>query len=283
MPQPCNIEELCDKQILDDCNQNPYSSIIQESDNVYRNITGEEVLSNTHFVEKKNVSALNFEDEFFRLKDEASARYFEDNVDDTLDQANTTFTDEDVTYVTQEDSKDFFDRILSMDADAVLSEEEKKRISIVREEKKEEEKVIKRNTWFNFMPAKEKPEGMFGSYNSDQIYSSMVFDLLSRNTEEVYKYEKDDLFLNEVCFCKSNQWQEILKHTKMPEPVQAPSIPLYPKFEEYAKWVTFAVNRNSHYSMEEKQKVVDILARLGSLDSEMDESPKTEFKEKKYL
>lgn len=69
----------------------------------------------------------------------------------------------------------------------------------------------------------------------------------------------------------------------MPEPVQAPSIPLYPNFEEYAKWVTFAVNRNSHYSMEEKQKVVDILARLGSLDSEMDESPKTEFKEKKYL
>lgn len=183
---------------MDDCNQNPYSSIIQESDNIYRNITGEEVLSNTPFVEKKNVSALSFEDEFFRLKDEASARYFEDNVDDTLDQANTTSTDEEVTYVAQEDSKEFFDRILSMDANEVLSEEEKKRISIVREEKKEEEKVIKRNTWFNFMPAKEKPEGMFGSYNSDQIYSSMVFDLLSRNAEEVYKYEKDDLFLNEV-------------------------------------------------------------------------------------
>ena len=43
------------------------------------------------------------------------------------------------------------------------------------------------------------------------------------------------------------------------------------------------MNRNSHYSMEEKKKVVDILTRLGSLDSEMDESPKTEFKEKKYL
>lgn len=77
--------------------------------------------------------------------------------------------------------------------------------------------------------------------------------------------------------------QEILKHAKLPEPVKAPSIPLYPNFEEYAKWVTFAVNRNGDYSMEEKQKVVDILARLGSLDSEIDESPKTEYKIKKYL
>ena len=51
------------------------------------------------------------------------------------------------------------------------------------------------------MPAKEKPEGMHGTYSNDQIYSSLVFDLLSRNAEEVYKYEKDDLFVNEVCSC----------------------------------------------------------------------------------
>ena len=48
------------------------------------------------------------------------------------------------------------------------------------------------------MPAKEKPEGMFGTYSPDQIFSSLVFDLLSRNANEVYKYEKDDMFLNEV-------------------------------------------------------------------------------------
>lgn len=203
--QPVNVEELCEKQILDDNNRNPYSSLVRESDNLYRNIAGEESLDDIPFVEKDNVSALNFEDEFFRLQDEANARFLEDNVNDTLDQANANGVDEEVTYITQEDSKEFFDRILAMDPNAVLTEEEKKSLSIVREEKKEEEKVIKRNTWFNFMPAKEKPEGMFGSYSPDQIYSSLVFDLLSRNTEEVYKYEKDDLFLNEVLFSRSNE------------------------------------------------------------------------------
>lgn len=75
----------------------------------------------------------------------------------------------------------------------------------------------------------------------------------------------------------------MLQHTKMPEDVKAPSIPNYPNLEKYAKMVTFAVNRNGDYSREEKQKIVDILAQLGSLDSEIDESPKSEFKPKKYM
>ena len=49
------------------------------------------------------------------------------------------------------------------------------------------------------MPASELPEGVYASYSNDQIYSSLRFDLLARNAREVYKYEKDDLFLNEVC------------------------------------------------------------------------------------
>ena len=72
-------------------------------------------------------------------------------------------------------------------------------------------------------------------------------------------------------------------HAKIPEPVKAPKIPLYPQFEEYTKWVTFAVNRNGDYSQEDKQRVVDILQRLGSLDAEIDESPKGTFKVKKYM
>ena len=70
-----------------------------------------------------------------------------------------------------------------------------------KKEKVEEEKEVKRNTWFNFMPAKEKPEGLFGSYSPDQIFSSLEWDLLSRNAREVYKYEKDDMLLTEVSVC----------------------------------------------------------------------------------
>lgn len=47
--------------------------------------------------------------------------------------------------------------------------------------------------------------------------------------------------------------------------------------------VAFAVNRNGDYSMEEKQKIMDILAKVGSLDSDVDDSPKSEFKERKNL
>ena len=69
----------------------------------------------------------------------------------------------------------------------------------------------------------------------------------------------------------------MLQHAKMPEPVAAPAIP------QYAQMVAFAVNRNGDYSMEEKQKIMDILAKVGSLDSDVDDSPKSEFKERKNL
>ena len=69
----------------------------------------------------------------------------------------------------------------------------------------------------------------------------------------------------------------------MPEPLKAPKIPLYPNTEKYAEMVTFALNRNGNWTREEKQKVLDILARLGSLDAEIDESPKTPWKPKKYM
>ena len=85
-----------------------------------------------------------------------------------------------------------------MDENEITTEDEKKRLSIVREEQKEEAKEVKRNTWFNFMPAKERPEGFMDSYTPDQIYSSLEFDLLSRNVMDVYKYEKDDMLLTEV-------------------------------------------------------------------------------------
>ena len=75
----------------------------------------------------------------------------------------------------------------------------------------------------------------------------------------------------------------MLQHAKMPEPVAAPAIPKYPNLENYAQMVAFAVNRNGDYSMEEKQKIMDILAKVGSLDSDVDDSPKSEFKERKNL
>lgn len=69
----------------------------------------------------------------------------------------------------------------------------------------------------------------------------------------------------------------------MPEELEAPAIPKYPNFEEYARRVTFAINRNGDYTMEDKQRVVDALKRIGELTSEVDESPKTPFKPKKYM
>lgn len=196
--QSIQFDDLCAKQMIDDSNQSPYSDLVRESDNVYRRLSGKEEMHDIPSIERGNVSALSFEDDFFRLEDEMNHQYLEDDVNDTLAEANAENADEQVTFVNQENTKEFFDRILAIDSNAVLTEEEKRRISIVREEKKEEKKEIKRHTWFNFMPAKEKPEGMFGTYSPDQIYSSLVFDLLSRNMDEIYKYEKDDLFLNEV-------------------------------------------------------------------------------------
>ena len=73
----------------------------------------------------------------------------------------------------------------------------------------------------------------------------------------------------------------MLQHAKMPEPVAAPAS-LAGTLRPY-QVVAFAVNRNGDYSMEEKQKIMDILAKVGSLDSDVDDSPKSEFKERKNL
>ena len=54
----------------------------------------------------------------------------------------------------QKDMKKYFDRILEVDPNAVLTEAEQKMLSMEREDVKEEEKKVKRNTWFSFMPAK---------------------------------------------------------------------------------------------------------------------------------
>ncbi|KAK8823311.1 hypothetical protein WA577_002232 [Blastocystis sp. JDR] len=245
---------------------------VRESDNVFRRAEGEEPLGEKQEVSAENVSAMNFEDAYFRLDDEMNYRFVQDNINYGLNE-KAFHTGEDTTFVSREDANALFDAIMAKDPNTVLTEEEKKRLSLEREEVKEEEKEVKRNTWFNFMPAKEKPEGLFGSYSPDQIFSSLEWDLLSRNAREVYKYEKDDMLLTE----------EVLQHAKMPEPVAAPAIPKYPNLEKYAQMVAFAVNRNGDYSMEEKQKIMDILAKVGSLDSDVDDSPKSEFKERKNL
>lgn len=53
--------------------------------------------------------------------------------------------------------------------------------------------------WFDFMDIREKPYGNWKTYEPDQIFSSLEFDLYGKNCEEIYKYEKDDLFVNFVC------------------------------------------------------------------------------------
>lgn len=170
---------------------------VRESDNIFRRSAGEELLGEEQEVSADNVSHMNFEDEYFRLSDEMNYRFDQDNVDEGLHEGPIRSA-EATTFVDQKDMKKYFDRILEVDPNAVLTEAEQKMLSMEREDVKEEEKKVKRNTWFSFMPAKEMPEGMLGSYSHDQIFSSLEWDLLSRNASEVYKYEKDDMLLNEV-------------------------------------------------------------------------------------
>lgn len=170
---------------------------VRESDNIFRRAAGEELLGEEQEVSADNVSHMNFEDEYFRLSDEMNYRFDQDNVDEGLHEGPIRSA-EATTFVDQKDMKKYFDRILEVDPNAVLTEAEQKMLSMEREDVKEEEKKVKRNTWFSFMPAKEMPEGMLGSYSHDQIFSSLEWDLLSRNASEVYKYEKDDMLLNEV-------------------------------------------------------------------------------------
>lgn len=62
-----------------------------------------------------------------------------------------------------------------------------------------------------------------------------------------------------------------------------PPFPSTPTWRSTRRWWRSPVNRNGDYSMEEKQKIMDILAKVGSLDSDVDDSPKSEFKERKNL
>ena len=146
----------------------------------------------------ENVDQRNFEEEFFRLNDKIAHDYIEDNVNDTLDAANSERRTQNVTEMDPGAFKNFYHKVKMIDLND-MSPEERKRLSIIRKEVETEQMECKRHTWFNFMPANELPEGVYGSYSSDQIYTSLRFDLLARNAREVYKYEKDDLFLNEVC------------------------------------------------------------------------------------
>ena len=148
-------------------------------------------------MQTENITERNFEDEFFKMADAMNKKYVEDNVDDTLREEPPEQA-QPVTMVEGDDMEAFFKKVLSLNDNEITTEEEDKRMSPVHEEKKEEKKEVKRNTWFNFMPAKELPEGPFGTYSPDQIFNSLEYDLLSRNAREVYKYEKDDMLLTEV-------------------------------------------------------------------------------------
>ena len=148
-------------------------------------------------LENEEVDIHNFEDEFYRMSDKIAHDYINDNINDTLHLANSNNTHEDVTNMDSEAFKSFYHKVKNVDINDVTPEE-REQLSIIREELKPEQVESKRHTWFNFMPAKELPEGNLDSYSSDQIFSSLEFDLLGRNAREVYKYEKDDLFLNEV-------------------------------------------------------------------------------------
>lgn len=148
-------------------------------------------------IRTEHLTERNFEDEFFKMTDAMNKKYIEDNVNDTLREEPSEQA-QPVTMVEGEDMEAFFKKVLSLSDNEITSEEDDKRMSPVHEEKKEEKKEVKRNTWFNFMPAKELPEGPFGTYSPDQIFNSLEYDLLSRNAREVYKYEKDDMLLTEV-------------------------------------------------------------------------------------
>lgn len=148
-------------------------------------------------LKNENVDVHNFEDEFYRMSDKIAHDYINDDINDTLHHANASANQEEVDNMDAETFKSFYHKVKNIDINDVTPEE-REQLSIIREELKPEQVESKRHTWFNFMPAKELPEGNLDSYSSDQIFSSLEFDLLGRNAREIYKYEKDDLFLNEV-------------------------------------------------------------------------------------
>lgn len=193
-----SIEEGVDDSESVNVNEEELAALEKETDHLFRLDDSEEEEESRPHLKAEKVTKRNFEDEFFRLTDTMNHRYIEDDVNVLPRLDSKSANNEPVTFVEGEDVKTFFDKILALDENEITTEDENKRMSIVREEQKEETKEVKRNTWFNFMPAKERPEGFMNTYTPDQIFTSLEFDLLSRNMMEVYKYEKDQLLLTEV-------------------------------------------------------------------------------------
>ena len=193
-----SIEEGVNDSESVNVNEEELAALEKETDHLFRLDDSEEGEESRPHLKAEKVTKRNFEDEFFRLTDTMNHRYIEDDVNVLPRIDSKSANNEPVTFVEGEDVKTFFDKILALDENEITTEDENKRMSIVREEQKEETKEVKRNTWFNFMPAKERREGFMNTYTPDQIFTSLEFDLLSRNMMEVYKYEKDQLLLTEV-------------------------------------------------------------------------------------
>lgn len=94
---------------------------VRESDNVFRQAEGEELLGEKQEVSAENVSAMNFEDAYFRLDDEMNYRFVQDNINYGLNE-KAFHTGEDTTFVSREDANALFDAIMAKDPNTVLTE-----------------------------------------------------------------------------------------------------------------------------------------------------------------
>lgn len=94
---------------------------VRESDNVFRQAEGEEPLGEKQEVSAENVSAMNFEDAYFRLDDEMNYRFVQDNINYGLNE-KAFHTGEDTTFVSREDANALFDAIMAKDPNTVLTE-----------------------------------------------------------------------------------------------------------------------------------------------------------------
>lgn len=94
---------------------------VRESDNVFRLAEGEEPLGEKQEVSAENVSAMNFEDAYFRLDDEMNYRFVQDNINYGLNE-KAFHTGEDTTFVSREDANALFDAIMAKDPNTVLTE-----------------------------------------------------------------------------------------------------------------------------------------------------------------
>ena len=94
---------------------------VRESDNVFRQAEGEELLGEKQEVSAENVSAMNFEDAYFRLDDEMNYRFVQDNINYGLNE-KAFHTGEDTAFVSREDANALFDAIMAKDPNTVLTE-----------------------------------------------------------------------------------------------------------------------------------------------------------------